>query len=975
MKSFLEYVAEDLIKKHGTNLSRMVVVFPNKRASLFLNEYLVKIAGHPIWSPTYITISDFFRKYSTRIVADPIKLVCDLHKTFIRCTNTSETLDHFYGWGQLLLADFDDIDKNMANAEKVFANLRDLHEYDDTSYLSEEQRTMLKKFFTTFNDGHETELKRRFEELWKHFFDIYTSFNTLLASQGLAYEGALYREVANNESIAWEHEKYVFIGFNMLQKVEQTLFQRLKNDGRAFFYWDFDRFYMPTPSSSTQNHNDAGYYIGLYQSHFPNELDSNNAEIYDNFHKEKRISFVNAPTNNIQARYVAQWLPQNGRLLCGRRTAIVMCDENILQPVLHGLPAKDDKEKIKVNITTGYPLTQTPIASLCTILFDLQTKGIRRGSDTYRLNFVEKALRHPYAQYISSGSIEILQNLKKKNIYYPSRQQLACDEDLQLLFADIATFSTETDLQLDEKIRYNLQVIRWISKILQLIGLHVSDIKDAFLQESVFKMYTLFNRLEELSLSGDMAVDINTLRRLLTQLIASTTIPFHGEPAIGLQIMGVLETRNLDFDHLLLLSCNEGNIPKGVNDSSFIPYAIRKAYGLTTIDHKVAIYSYYFHRLLQRAGDITIVYNGNTGKKGPTQEMSRFMLQMLVESPHQIKREVIQTSDATVSGMPQSIEKTEEVMRRLHDLKVLSPTAINTYLRCQLRFYYQYVVKLKSPDNTDLTKDSRLFGLIFHRAAQLAYEPLAKEKKMIQAEDIDRLLMPSVLEQLVDQAFDDELFKTGNLQHGHHDYNGIQIIYRRIIIEYLTLLLKADKNLTPFKVLGSEKNVSTKLTIKTPQGETASIEIGGIIDRLDVVKHEGKALLRIVDYKTGKPGVLNINTIEDIFLPENISAKHSDYFLQTMLYALIVADSPQWNQSQLHVSPALLYIKQRTKDGIAPILSVGEEKILDIKHYKEKFFNYLYELIVEIYNADDNFTPTSDKSRCSLCPFAQICQL
>ena len=219
MKSFLEYVAADLLQKYGTNLARIAVVFPNKRASLFLNEHLARLAAQPLWSPVYITISDLFRSHSALSVADPIKLVCDLYRCFVACTGIDETLDHFYGWGQLLLSDFDDIDKNMAPAERIFANLRDIHEFDDSSYLTSEQREMIRKFFSNFSDDHPTELKRRFLQLWSHIGDIYQHYNSLLTNQGLAYEGALYRQVALDEEIEFEYDTYIFVGFNLLQQV------------------------------------------------------------------------------------------------------------------------------------------------------------------------------------------------------------------------------------------------------------------------------------------------------------------------------------------------------------------------------------------------------------------------------------------------------------------------------------------------------------------------------------------------------------------------------------------------------------------------------------------------------------------------------------------------------------------------------------------------------------------------------------
>ena len=278
MKTFLQYVAADLLGKYGHNMSRVAVVFPNKRASLFLNDHLARLAGSPVWSPAYITISDLFRRHSTRTVADPIKLVSDLHKSFVAATGIDETLDHFY-----------DIDKNMADADKVFANLGNLHELDDVSYLSDEQRAAIQRFFSNFSPEHNTVLKERFMKLWSHMADIYHDYNRRLDSQKLAYEGALYREVALREDIPFEYDTYVFVGFNLLQRVEQRLFSTLRREGKARFYWDFDHYYM--------QQNEAGHYISQYLADFPNELDTDNKDIYRRFAQPKQITFVAAPTH------------------------------------------------------------------------------------------------------------------------------------------------------------------------------------------------------------------------------------------------------------------------------------------------------------------------------------------------------------------------------------------------------------------------------------------------------------------------------------------------------------------------------------------------------------------------------------------------------------------------------------------------------------------------------------------------------
>ena len=598
MKAFLKYVARDILEKYGNNLSDIAVVFPNKRAALFLNESLVRLTDHPIWSPSYITISDLFRKHSTLKVGGPIKLVCDLHKTFVACTGIDETLDHFYGWGQLLITDFDDIDKNMAEAEKLFANLSNIHELDDISYLTEEQKTLIKKFFSNFNDDHNSELKKRFLQLWSHFLDIYKQFNMRLEEQGLAYEGALYRKVVNDENIKFQHKKYLFVGFNMMQVVERKLCDRLMKEGKAHFYWDYDDYYM-------QNNHEAGHYIREYLKYYPNELNDmpphDLSDIYHNFDNNKDITYISASTENIQARYVNQWLKEKKRYKYGKKVAIVLADEGLLQSVIHSLPTNEDikslpdyseNDQLSYNITLGYPLQQTPFYSLLQQLIKLQGVGHPKHSNNYRLHNVLMVLRHPYTRYISQNYGKLLSALDEQKQFYPTRQFLSMDGDegLSLLFKDLGETATENE--------YNLRLIQYLLDILKTIGVNSKEQDDPLFQESLFWTYTLLNRLQELIQTGDLAVDCITLERLIQQLIQSTSIPFRGEPAEGIQVMGVLETRNLDFEHILVLSCNEGKLPKGVNDASFIPYSLRKAYGLTTVDNKVAIYAYYFHSLL-----------------------------------------------------------------------------------------------------------------------------------------------------------------------------------------------------------------------------------------------------------------------------------------------------------------------------------------------------------------------------------------
>ncbi len=931
MKSFLEYVAEDIIQKYGTDLSRTAVVFPNKRASLFLNDKLARLTnGKPLWSPAYITISELFRQQSSLTVADPIKLVCDLHKSFCLHTGSDETLDKFYGWGQLLISDFDDLDKNMAAADRVFANLRDIHELDDLSYLTDEQRELLKHFFSHFTEEHETELKQRFLRLWSHFIDIYHDFNERLTQQGLAYEGALYRSVVSSlpsdlssESDAslssFPYDRYLFVGFNLLQKVEQQLFSKLQKAGKAFFYWDFDDYYM-------RDH-EAGRYIATYLKYFPNELDCQSEAIYKNFQKPKEITYLAAPTEHIQARYVSNWLREQERYNDGRRTAIVLCNEQLLPTIIHCLP----NEVEKVNITTGYPLSQTPIASFIQRYYDMIL-----GGKSPRL--VRLFKRHPYYRYLTDDSQPLL-HLLRQIASGAASDTSASVPDKSAPVPDNSAPVPDNSAPVPDN---------------SLSGFHAP-----LFQESLFRAYTLINRLNALIESGDLQVSDITLQRLVTQLVQQTTIPFHGEPAEGIQVMGVLETRNLDFDHVLLLSCNEGNMPKGVNDSSFIPHSIRHAYELTTVENKVSIYAYYFHRLIQRAKDVTILWNNST-EDGQRGEMSRFMLQLMVESGNSITQHALQSGKNIARYIPQSIEKTPHVLSTINaqletNNNTLSPSAINKYMRCPLQFYYRYIAGIKEPEDTDDEQelDNRIFGNIFHEAADALYHQLPKH---VTREALDQLLKSKIaIEKAVDDAFQKEMPKA--------IIGGLHLINREVIIRYLRQLIEIDKALTPFDILGLECDVEREISTLTIR--RSPLKIGGRIDRLDQM-NDGR--IRVVDYKTGSKKLKALASVEDIFDSAKIH-DHSDYYLQTFVYADIV------RRQQSHpVSPALLFIQHAAGKDYDPTLCFGKERILDIQEHSSRFNELLEEKVNEIFSSDIPFTPTTDLKVCNTCPYLQMCR-
>ena len=956
METFLKQVAHDLYNKTEGNFTKVAIVFPNKRASLFFNEYLAQESDRPIWSPTYVSISELFRQSSDLSIADPIKLVCDLYKVFQKATGSKETLDDFYFWGEMLIADFDDADKNMADTHALFSNLKDLNKLmDNYDFLEEGQKEALSQFFHNFSINQVTELKQRFISMWNVLGDIYTEYKALLESQSIAYEGMLYRQVIEQLDVeALPYNKYIFVGFNVLNKVEHTLFKKLNEAGKAMFYWDYDTFYLnKTP-------HEAGEFIRRNLRDFPSELP---ASFFDNLNQPKEVTFIESPTENGQVRYLPQWIREN-LTSQEKETAVVLCNEALLQPVLHALP-----DNVKhINITMGFPLSQTPAYSFVNALMELHTSGYNPNNGRYLFAEVISVLKHPYTRQLSPEAEKLEQTLTRDNRFYPLPSELKQDNVLELLFTP-----RRNNLDLCSMLS---EALKEVAVIYQQQAASHSDAFDQLYRESLFKTYTLVNRFHTLIESKELNVQAGTFQRLLTRVMSSSSIPFHGEPAIGMQVMGVLETRNLDFRHLIMLSVNEGQLPKAGGDSSFIPYNLRKAFGMTTIDHKIAVYAYYFYRLMQRTEKVTLVYNTATDgiNRG---ELSRFMLQFLIEWGYPVLRKQLEAAQSPQDSTPIIIEKTPDVMERMKSVfdirnnpkALISPSALNCYLDCPLKFYYKYVALLSAPDEVTADIDSAKFGSIFHYAAEHIYKDLTAHGKLISKENLETLLKDEVrLQTYVDNGFKELFF---NLPPNEQpEYNGIQLINSAVIVKYIQQLLRNDLRYAPFTFVGSEQRIFENIEICTSTGDIQS-RIGGIIDRID---SKGESL-RIVDYKTGGDADTPAN-VQSLFIPDK---KRSNYVFQTFLYASIVCKKLREKNDSRLVAPALLYIHRAASENYSPVIQMGEprkpkEPVENFAQYEGDFRENLKTLLEDIFNPDISFTQTEIEDKCAYCDFRALCK-
>ncbi|MBQ2299081.1 MAG: PD-(D/E)XK nuclease family protein [Bacteroidaceae bacterium] len=958
-KPFLKAVAEDLYNKVGQDLSRTVVVFPNKRAGLFFNQWLSQSTDKPLWTPAYMTISELFRLLTPLQVADPIRLVCTLYTIFCQETgNDKETLDNFYFWGEMLIADFDDLDKNLVDANRLFKNLEDLHKMiDDHSYLTKEQEEALKLFFHNFSIEKKTELKDRFLTLWNVLGNIYHRFRQTLEADGLTYEGQLYRSVVEGDTDfdALPYDRYVFVGFNVLNQVEHRLFSTLQKNGKALFYWDFDTHYVE-PKQEYQQH-EAGEFIRRNLRDFPNELTDKN--LFDNLSKPKQIEYIAAATENAQARYVPQWLKQH-LTEKENETAVVLCNESLLQGVLHTLP--EDYVKA-LNITMGYPMNGTPIHSLLTLLTALYTEGYDVHSGRYLYRYVSAVLKHPYVRQLSFNAEPLERRLTEQNRFYPLPSELQTDDTLLHLFPAEGTSNGASMLD------HLLEAIKQCATLFQTTN-DAQTAEAQLSQEALFKCYTLVNRLKKLVDEGLLTVSLPILARLINNLLASQSIPFHGEPAIGLQVMGVLETRNLDFSHILMLSVNEGQLPKKEGDSSFIPYNLRKVFGMTTIEHKNSVYAYYFYRLIQRAQNITLIYN--TSSDGLNRgEMSRFMLQYLVEkNPSntlvkytlQPNQKIRKQTDIMIKG---STEIANRLRKRFGQGKgFLSPSAINVFLDCPLKFYLRYACNLREADEVTTEINSSVFGNIFHRSTEIIYKELLGKHSdgLITKSEIEALLKDDLtLRETVNRAFKEEFFMIPLDQKA--EYDGLQLLNKEVITAYVKQLLRRDAAHAPFRFVGAEYTVKKSIQLNTMDGtEPFTINLGGNIDRWD----EKNGIQRIIDYKTSNT-IQEAKQMEDLFDPK---IEHRPYHIfQTFLYASLLTDE----LPNSTVSPALFYIQKAASEDYSPTVKLAKEPVEDFAPLKSDYMSRLKELLCRMFSSQTDFTQTCQPSHCTFCEFAHMC--
>ena len=602
MKPFLYQVASLFYSEYGAEVSRLAFVFPNRRTGLFFQKYLSEVSEKPLFSPTILTINDLFVQLSGKQAADRISMLFKLYDIYLRHSGSSETFDEFLYWGEMLLNDFDDIDKYMADARMLFTNVTDLREIEnDFSFLSPEQIAAIRTFWSSFYPKGDTPNQEQFLAVWQILYALYTDLREALATEGKGYEGMIFREVVEqmekDECCDLPYTKVVFVGLNALSVAEERFLSGLQKRGIADFYWDYASPKVTDPD------NKASYFVERNLRQFPSQLIENGQLTIDNEDDDKKkIEVIGIPSGIGQAKQVCSILNE----LCKEdemsaeealRTAVILPDEHLLIPVLNAIP-----EQIKrINVTMGYPLAGTPVASLMEYILALQ-KNIRYVDrrPVFYFRDVLPILNH---RYISTTSPEMVSNLVKdiseNNKIYISYDDLNKTPLLSILFTPVTAVETFSDYLINvlqelnkavEGGKLKVESVNSDTEPLSTFNSQLSTINDIE-QEFIFHYFATVNRMKEVMREANVEMKIDTYFRLLKRVTDTITIPFQGEPLSGLQIMGVLETRALDFDRLIILSMNEGIFPLRKAANSFIPYNLRRGFGLPTYEHQDSVWA------------------------------------------------------------------------------------------------------------------------------------------------------------------------------------------------------------------------------------------------------------------------------------------------------------------------------------------------------------------------------------------------
>jgi len=940
MTTFLQKTAGYIFDNYQNGLENVCIVLPNRRASLYLKKFISEKAQKNIWSPQIFAVEDFIAAISDKVIVDNVSLLFDLYNIHLELEKEeARSFEEFMSMGEMMLHDFNEIDLYLVDAALLF------------SYLSETKAISLWNL-----DGKElTPFQKKYLKFYNSLKTYYQLLNERLLTRNQAYQGHLYRYVAENiaekiNNIHWE--KLVFAGFNALTTSEETIIKYLSKQGIAKTLWDADEYYLRNPLQ------EAGKFLRKYSELW---LDANFDWIENNFKTEKKeINIIGVPMKIGQVKYAGNLLKEiyneKGNL---EHTALVMNDENLLIPMLHSVP----EESKAFNVTMGLPFKQAVLFNLIDSILLMHENRIRlsnpeKGQFGFYFKDITKVLSHPYlmsefdfegivnsigtSNRIFYDTVEMIQRIKKilpTNDYIISNVFLNWDNpknaiaDLKGLIDCLHTrFKTEENRFLEDEYLYHF------AKLL-------------FQLDSLPEMHQSF-------------ITVKTFRKIFTRLATLTSIPFYGEPLEGLQIMGMLETRTLDFENIIMLSVNEGILPASRSFNSFVPLDIKHQFGLPDYADKDAIFAYHFYRLLQRAKKVFILYNTEADEFSGG-DMSRFIYQIVNELPEYNPQIIIReqllniTSADSLQNKPILIFKKENILKRLNELamKGFSASGLNTYVNCSLQFYFKNVAGINETEETEETIAANTMGSTVHDVLAELYQPFIA--KIIKAEDVKSML--PLVDHLTDKYFE-KWYKDGDISFG------INLLTVKMAKIFLANLLKAEAEHID-KLAKQNVLLSINMLEKKMEGlidcfisdQLPFVKLKGYVDRIDSTSE----FVRIIDYKTGNVLQNELKLSEaDLLLTDSRFAKS----MQLLIYALLYMKEHPENQKPLKVG--IISLRNQAK-GFMNLNYEGND-VLNPQDLLS-FEKILSRLILEIFDTELPFKQTKNEDNCLYCDYKEIC--
>lgn len=971
MKPFLREVAEDLYQRFGDNLQHSAIIFNNKRPAAYLQRHLAEIIQRPFWSPSFFTIQEFFALSSQLKIADSYTQFFTLYEQYNRLLlaegSSPMELQQFYPVARIILSDFSQIDNDLVPAERLFRELEDIAEIDfQFDYLTEEQQQFLKDFWRSYTEGKHKKQQEQFIRMWRRMPALYFAYHQALKAKRMVTMGQVYRKMGEGTAehpdfiAPYNAGKLIFVGFNALTQAEAQVFKRWQKEDRALFYFDTDRYYM---DDRTQ---EAGLFLrkNIERSGLINAFGSSPELIRA---ERKTVNVYQTQGHSAQAKILdlafKNDLTSIEDSIGTGKTAIILADESLLLPVLQTIPTSyqhgQQTYALDLNVTMGYPLMASSIFGLVDLWLCIQAQlaDQPQSPDEHKgtVNFkeVEAFLSHPLTDMSEKMREKIQKGLiEEQLVAVPVRRLVAQKGLLQLFFTPLAAAADATNaLQAILKFVFNQQLEQKLLKQTE------ADLFIAVIKE----LNCLHDALNLHLITDHSLTQLPFVLSLLQKAVQGIAVPLSGEPLSGIQVMGLLESRNLDFEKIYILGVNEGILPQVNSSPSFIPDSIRRAHGLPVIENQDAISAYMFYRLLQRADQISLVYNAQADE-ATTGEPSRFLRQLEYESGYDFKYLEQQQDIATENKTPVSVAKDAQVMailnKYLNGEMRLSATGITTYINCPLQFFYKYVARIEEPEEVAENVEANIIGIMLHWMLETFYKELKQADPMITRERI--IEQRKKLPDLAIRAYAQELF--GDQYHAVA-HNGMQKVVLAIVEEYAGIILDYDENHAPFEILELEKKdqIAFEFNVK---GKPCKVNLFGIIDRID----QKNGTIRIVDYKTGSDD-LRFSSIDDAF--DTHGKKQNKALIQTLFYTHVfeTANAKTW------VEPNIYSVRNMRKDG-AWFLEGSEKNQLNgarLESIKEEFINLLRLKLAELFDEEIPFTPSTVESAFTYSPYVSLC--